>query len=112
MLRAPGAGTHAIRQWRQKITSSRRTQRGERAAVVQRGECNDDAHQDARRGRGWRSARHERLRSEREIIREILPILIVRPLHPLALRPKNSTYLFVATYWIIRLLYLTRLCPA
>jgi hypothetical protein len=51
-------------------------------AVVQRRECKDDAHQDARRRRGWRSARHERLRSEREIIREILPILIVRPLHP------------------------------
>src|SRR2546427_2547267 len=66
MLRAPSAGTRAIRQWRQKITSSRRTRRGERAAVVQRRECNDAAHQDARRGRGWRGARHERLRSERE----------------------------------------------
>ena len=33
-----------------------------------------------------------------EIIREILPTLIVRPLHPSALRPKNSTCLFVATY--------------
>ena len=34
--------------------------------MVQRRECNDAAHQDARRGRGWRGARHERLRSERE----------------------------------------------
>jgi uncharacterized protein DUF6130 len=80
----PSAGTSAIPRCRQKITSSRRTRRGERAAVVQRRKCNDDAHQDACRSRGWRGAHHEPLRPEREdtvvaIENEPAPKLVVDP---------------------------------
>src|SRR6266702_7933293 len=41
-------------------------------------------------------------RSMRQVIREILPTLIVRRLRPSALRQKNSKCLFFATYQIIR----------